>query len=119
VEVLGDRRRSQPAPPKHVFEALTHPHRDPARPWLKLLDDEVEPAVVEAREHDLVVWSSIWRMHPRARLRFEIEPDRSGQGSLLRWILLDEIDPGPASVGHMRKRVQQLINAELRFTFGQ
>ncbi|MBV9098950.1 MAG: hypothetical protein JO079_12930 [Frankiaceae bacterium] len=117
MEVLGDRRRKQPAPPRYVFEALTQPHRDPCRPWLKLLDDEIEPVVVEAREYDLVVWASIWRMHPQAQVRFELEPD--GTGSFVRWILLDETDPGPASVGHMRKRIQQLINAELRFTFGQ
>jgi hypothetical protein len=118
MEVLGDRRRPQPAPPKYVFEALTQPHRDPHRRWLKLLEDEVEPKVIESREHDLVVWSSIWQMHPLARIRFELEPERGG-GTQLRWILTDEVDPGPASVGHMRKRVQQLINAELRFSFGQ
>lgn len=118
MEVLGDRRRPQPAPPKYVFEALIKPHRDPARPWLKLLDDEIEPRILESHEHDLVVWASIWRIHPRARVRFELEPDRGG-GTYLRWILLDESDPGPASVGHMRKRIQQLINANLRFTFGQ
>ena len=118
MEVLGDRRRPQPAPPKYVFEALTQPHRDPVRPWLKLLDDEVEPKIIESREHDLVVWSSIWQLHPHARIRFEIQPDGSG-GTQLRWVLTDDKDPGPASVGHMRKRVQQLINAELRFSFGQ
>ncbi len=117
MEVLGDRRRPQPAPPSYVFEALTQPNRDPARHWLKLHDDEVEPKVIDAHEHDLVVWSSIWRQHPHARVRFELEP--SGHGTQLRWILLDDVDPGPASVGHMRKRIQQLINAELRFSFGQ
>jgi hypothetical protein len=118
VKILGDRRRPQPAPPRYLFEALTRPHRDPARPWLKLLDDEIEPAVIDAHEYDLVVWSSIWRLHPSARIRFELEPDGE-HGTQLRWVLMDEADPGPSSVGHMRKRVQQLINAELRFTFGQ
>jgi hypothetical protein len=117
VEVLGDRRRPQPAPPKYVFEALTQPTRDPVRHWLILLDDEVEPSILEAREHDMVVWSSIWQLHPTAQIRFELEPH--GAGTQLRWVLLDETDPGAASVGHMRKRIQQLINAELRFSFGQ
>jgi hypothetical protein len=85
---------------------------------LKLLDDEVDPRIIETHEHDLVVWASIWRMHPAARIRFELEPDGGG-GTQLRWVLTDELDPGPASVGHMRKRIQQLINAEMRFSFGQ
>jgi hypothetical protein len=118
VERLGERQRPQPAPPKYVFEALTNPHRDPDREWLKLLADEIEPKIVDAHEYDLVVWSSIWKLHPHARIRFELEPERGG-GTKLKWILLDSVDPGPASVGHMRKRIQVLINAELRFTFGQ
>ena len=104
-------------PPKYVFEALTQPHRDPHRHWLQLLDDEVEPKIVEPSEYDVVVWSSIWRMHPHACVRFELE-SAGGGGTQLRWILMDEEDPGPAPVGHMRERIQQLINAELRFTFG-
>jgi hypothetical protein len=32
-----------------VFEALTQPDRDPARPWLLLLDDERLPDVIDAR----------------------------------------------------------------------
>jgi hypothetical protein len=66
---VGARRRNQPAPPHVVFEALCEPDRDPARPWLRLLDDEPEP-----------------------------------DASLL---------------GHMRYRLNQLINADLRYTFGQ
>lgn len=117
VEILGDRTRGQPAPPRYVFESLTQPHRDPARRWLELLDDEVEPRVVEAREHDLVVWSSVWSWHPRAQIRFELAPDGHG-GTRMRFILTDQDDPRPASVGHMRKRLNQIV-AELRFSFGQ
>ncbi|MEU4751598.1 hypothetical protein AB0F93_11535 [Micromonospora tulbaghiae] len=36
----GSRMRGQAPPPAVVFEALTEPDRDPARPWLRLLDDE-------------------------------------------------------------------------------
>jgi hypothetical protein len=40
---IGRRKRNQPAPPHAVFEAMTHLDRDPDRPWLDLLDDEVRP----------------------------------------------------------------------------
>ena len=54
---------------------------------------------------------------PDARVRYDIEP--TAQGCELRWTLLDVDDPGPALVGHMCKRLNQLINAELRYSFGQ
>lgn len=42
------------------------------------------------------------------------------QGTDLRWTLLvDELTPPPAPLGHLRKRFNQLINANLRYTFGQ
>jgi hypothetical protein len=116
MEILGDRRSRQPAPPKYVYEALTQPHRNPLRSWLKLLHDEVEPNIIEAQEPGLVVWSSLWVKRPQATIRFEIEP--AGAGTSLRWILTDESEPDPRLLGHMRKRVNQLIHAELLFSFG-
>jgi len=116
VETLGDRTRGQPSPPKYVFERLTQPHRDPGRAWLTLSEDEVEPVIIEASDPNLVIWSSIWTWHPDAQIRFEIAADGHG-GTSLRFILTDKTDPGPASVGHMRKRLNQLV-AELRFSFG-
>jgi hypothetical protein len=59
VLVIGSRAKSQPPPPWVVFEALTQPDRDSARRWLRLLDDERRPEIVEAHEHSLVVWSSL------------------------------------------------------------
>jgi hypothetical protein len=41
-------------------------------------------------------------------------------GTDLRWTLnVEEPAPADALVGHLRKRLNQLINANLRFTFGQ
>ena len=115
----GNRKRNQPAPPHVMFEALTRPDRDPARPWLELLDDEQRPRLLEASEPALVVWSSLWIKRPDAIVRFDLSPD-GGYGTYLRWTLLvDEPMPDAALVGHMRKRLNQLINANLRFTFGQ
>lgn len=134
----GSRRKNQPAPPHVLFESLVQPDRDPARPWLapNLLEDEIAPQVLERDEPHLVVWSSLWTRRPDARLRFDLPWDASRQGTDLRWTLfldegfLDEkgfLDEGGAEgglpdaslLGHLRRRVNQLINADLRYTFGQ
>jgi hypothetical protein len=117
---IGIRRRNQPAPPHILFEALTQPDRDPTRPWLHLLDDEERPRIIQAEAPSLVVWSSLWLKRPDAILRFELPPDRNRQGTDLRWTLSVEPPvPDAALIGHFRKRVNQLINANLRYTFGQ
>ena len=116
---VGARRRAQPAPPHVVFEVLCDPDRDRYRPWLILRDDERRPEIVEASEPDLVVWSSLWERRSDALIRFELPPDRSGYGTDLRWVLLvDEPEPDPSLLGHLRYRINELINANLRYTFG-
>lgn len=115
---VGARSRSQPAPPWVLFEALSQPDRDPSRPWLRLREDEVEPRVVELVEPQLVVWSSLWLKRPDARVRFEISPD--GSGCTVRWrLFVEEPEPEAPLLGHLRKRLNQLINADLRYSFGQ
>lgn len=117
---IGKRKRNQPAPPRMLFEALTNPDRDPSRLWLDLLDDEIRPQILEATPPSLVVWSSLWVKRADARIRFDLPPDAGGQGTDLCWTLfVDEPVPPEELVGHMRKRVNQLINANLRYTFGQ
>ena len=103
-----------------MFEALTRPDRDPARPWLHLLADEQPPRILEEREPELVVWSSLWRKRPDARVRFDLAHDVGREGTALRWTLLVEPpEPDPPLLGHLRKRIQQLVNSSLRSTFGQ
>ncbi|MDW3847542.1 hypothetical protein NMK34_13145 [Micromonospora sp. BRA006-A] len=115
----GSRARTQPPPPAVVFEALTEPDRDPARPWLRLLDDEQPPRILHAEHPRVVVWSSLWTGRPDAQVRFDLVPDGGG-GTRLRWTLLvAEPLPDPSLLGHLRKRLNQLINANLRYTFGQ
>ena len=117
---IGKRKRNQPAPPHILFEALTQPDRDPARPWLDLYDDEVRPRVLQADPPSMVLWSSLWVKRPYARIRFDLPSDSRNQGTDLCWTLLvDEPVPQDALIGHMRKRINQLINANLRYTFGQ
>jgi hypothetical protein len=114
----GNRARKQPPPPKVVFEALVTPDRDPARPWLKLLDDEQRPRILRAEADRLVVWSSLWPKLPDAEIHFELEPADSETN--LRWrLLLPEELTDVSLLGHLRKRINELINGTMRRTFGQ
>ena len=117
---VGSGRRSQPAPPHIVFGALTQPNRDPQRPWLVLLDDETSPSITKAHKPDSVTWSSLWTKRPDAVIRFDLPPEQGGYGTDLRWTLhVGEPIPDAALLGHMRKRLNVLINANLRYSFGQ
>ncbi len=117
---IGSKKRNQPAPPHILFEALTQPDRDPARPWLHLLDDEQRPRVLEAAPPFLVVWSSLWLKRPDASIRFDLPYDSGHQGTDLRWTLsVQPPEPDASLTGHMRQRIGELINANLRYTFGQ
>lgn len=115
----GRRRRSLPAPPHIVAASLITPDSDPARPWLRLLGDEQRPGVVQSRPPDLVVWSSLWPSRPDAQVRFDIVADGCG-GTDLSWTLLvDEPAPDTSKLGHLRKRINVLIHADLRYSYGQ
>jgi hypothetical protein len=114
------RRRNQPAPPRVIFEALTHPDRDPIRPWLFLEEGEEKPQVVASDPPEFLVWSSLWPDRPDARIRFDLEGDHSGQGTSLRWTLeVNEPLPSVEEVRRLRHRINLLINGNLRNTFDQ
>jgi hypothetical protein len=114
----GSRTRTQPPPPHVVFEALIDPDRDPRRPWLLLLEDEQRPRVLRTQPARLVVWSSLWPSRPDAEVHFHLEPVDAETS--MRWTLLvDEPFPDDSKLGHLRKRLNQLINGNLRRSFGQ
>ncbi len=101
-----------------VYEAITEPDRDPMRPWLTLHEDEQRPVVLEAVEPNLVVWSSLWPSRPDARIQFDLTGGPGG--TTLHWTLsVDDPAPDDDTIVRMRKRINELINANLRFTFGQ
>lgn len=66
-----------------------------------------------------MVWSSIWPLRPGDRIVFDITA--AGAGSELRWTLVtdDEERPAEEVLAHLRHRLNRLINADLRFSFGQ
>jgi hypothetical protein len=115
---VGSRRRNQPAPPWVVFDDLCHPNRQPVRTWLHLLDDEIPPRVEESERPNYVVWSSLWVKRPDARVRFDLSA--ADGGTDLRWTLfVDDPVPDAHLVRHMCRRIGELINANLRYTYGQ
>lgn len=74
--------------------------------------------MIRAEPPALVVWSSLWTKRPDAIVQFDLSGGTGGTD--LRWTLfVDEPVPDDALIGHMRKRLNVLINANLRFTFGQ
>ncbi|GAA4395225.1 hypothetical protein GCM10023147_28150 [Tsukamurella soli] len=102
-----------------MFEDLTAPNRSASRPWLHLLDDEVLPEVLEVRAPDHVVWSSLWR-RPDAWIGFSLLQGGPGGSTDLRWTLyVDEPAPDDSLTGHMRKRLNTIVNADLRYSYGQ
>lgn len=118
---IGSRQRNLPAPPHVVFGDLVSPRSAGVRPWLQLLGDEVAPEVRESREPGYVVWSSLWPRRADARITFELpQGGPGGGGTDLRWTLtVDEPAPDESLAGHMRKRINTLIHANLRYTYGQ
>jgi hypothetical protein len=112
------RKRNQPAPPSVMFEALTEPNRDPSRQWLLLAEEEVIPGIVEIDKPHLVIWSTLWTKYPQAQIRFDLPP--GGGGTDLRWTLfLSEPLPPEDEIRLMRRRINELINGNLRNTFDQ
>lgn len=99
-----------------MLQALIEPNSDPARQWLTLLYDEVAPQVLPV-EGASVAWTSIWTKRPNAEVHFDIQGGPAG--TELRWTLWDVADPGPALTGHMCKRLNEIVNRDLRYSFGQ
>jgi hypothetical protein len=118
VVELGRRTRNLPPPPNIVWQSLTEPQRRGARPWLNLLADEVEPRVLESVRPKLVIWSSIWPQTPDQLVRFDIAPD-GYSGTALTWTLTSPTDLEDPAVGHRRYRLNKLIWADLRYSYGQ
>lgn len=117
IFVLGQRTGELPPPPSVVWKSLTDPRHKHARPWLNLLEDEVDPVVMESVPPTLVVWSSIWPKTPDQIIRFDLSP--RGEATALTWTLTSPYEMDASAVGHRRFRLNKLLWADLRYSYGQ
>ncbi|WP_433715202.1 hypothetical protein ACQP2U_14955 [Nocardia sp. CA-084685] len=119
MKEIGSRSRTLPAPPYTVWKSLTEPRQPSARPWLNLLADEVDPMVLNADEPATVAWSSLWPSRPNDQVRFDLTAVAGGCTSLRFTLLAYGQPPDQSKVGHLRRRLNQLLFADLRYSFGQ
>jgi uncharacterized protein YndB with AHSA1/START domain len=116
---IGSRARTLPAPPAVVWDSLVDPRRPGTRQWLHLLADEVDPTVLAAEKPGRATWSSLWPSRPHDQIHFALTAERDG-GTLLRFTLLTPDEPPDQSkTGHLRRRLNQLLFADLRYSYGQ
>lgn len=101
-----------------VWDSLAVPREPRARPWLDLLDDEVEPRVLGGSKPDRLVWSSLWVSRPDDEVHFDLET--AGSETLLRYTLLTPDGlPDASKTGHLRKRLSEILFRDLRYSYGQ
>jgi hypothetical protein len=115
VRALRSRSRTQAPPARAMYEALSDPIADQARrDWLRLADGELPPRVLQAVFPSLVVWTSLWPDRPDDQIRFEIEDGR------LSWTLMGEAsEEDNERLDQLRYRLDVIINADLRYSFGR
>lgn len=116
---IGSRAGTLPPPPSVVWESLSQPRRPGTRPWLNLLPDEIDPQILEADKPHTVVWSSIWPSRPNDRIHFDLSLVRSGETSLRFTLLTPDEPPDDSKTGHLRRRLNRLFFADLRYSYGQ
>ncbi|MFN8076752.1 MAG: hypothetical protein U0Q15_15225 [Kineosporiaceae bacterium] len=115
---IGARTLRLPAPPRVVHADLAAPATDGPRAWWRPLDDERLPTVIDAVAPSSLAWTGMWLRRPDAAVRFELAAEDSG--TRLAWrLLVEEPEPEAGLVGHLRLRVNRVLNADLRFSYGQ
>jgi hypothetical protein len=115
---IGSRTRKLAAPPAIVWEPLVNPSRPGGRPWLNLLDDEIEPLVIDAKRPVRVVWSSLWPSRPNDQIHLDLMS--MGNETSLKFTLLTPDDlPAASKTGYLRRRINHVLYADLRYSYGQ
>ena len=114
---LGSRTHNLPAPQHVVWASLTSPHQQGTRPWLKLLSDEIEPEILAAQEPTHLVWSSLWPSRPHDQIRFDLHSLDADTAVTVTLLTPNEVSDQDEA-GHLRKRLNHLVGADLRFSHG-
>lgn len=118
MQELARRTRNLPAPPHVVWRSLVAPHEEGTRPWLRLLDDEVEPQVLSSVEPREVVWSTLWPSRPDDEVRFRLSEGAGGTDLEFALLTPGEV-PDDSTLGHLRRRLNVMLWADLRYSYGQ
>ena len=85
---------------------------------MHLLPDEAEPQVLEADKPIRVVWTSLWPSRPNDRVLLELTLVE-GETALKFTLLTPDDTPDESKLGHLRHRINQLLLADLRYSYGQ
>ncbi|MEU4807549.1 hypothetical protein [Actinosynnema sp. NPDC023587] len=65
------------------------------------------------------MWSSLWPSRPDDQVHFTLTGSGNA-GTLLRFTLLTPTEPpDPSKTGHLRRRLNHLLFADLRLSYGQ
>ena len=115
---IGSRVRKLPAPQSVVWDSFVQPEREGTRPWLSLDADEAAPRILGAEEPNRVVWSSLWPSRPNDEVHFELAAIGS-ETSLKFTLLTPDEPPDQSTTGHLRHRLNHLLFADLRYSYGQ
>lgn len=95
------------------------PRSDGVRPWLRLLPDEVAPRVLASFPPRTLTWSSLWTRHPDLVVGLDCAPHQTGTLLHVTIEAPDEPVLSDATIGHVRHRINHLLFADLRATYGQ
>lgn len=119
VIAYAARANRLPAPPHIVWGSLTDPQAPGARPWLNLMDDEIEPAVLESAPTSMVVWSSPWPSRPNDQVLIELAAGGMSDTSVRFTLLSPDELPDEGEARRLRKRISYLLFADLRDSYDQ
>lgn len=113
---IGSRTHTLPPPPHVVHESLADPRRPQARPWLDLVDGEVEPTVLVSEAPHRVVWSTLWADRPDDEIHFDVEP-RGAQTRLRATHLSPDPMPDEERTRALRHRLAFVLGSDLRLSY--
>lgn len=115
----AESQKQLPAPAPVVFASLAHPGGAADREWLTLRPDEQTPEVLCGVADRFLLWSTLWPELPEVQVQLDLTPDpRDRLCTQVRWTLLLAAPLPRDTIDRLSRRLDQLINHELRHTYG-